>query len=569
MQVNLDFLKNSFDFQPKLFSMLRDYNRQRFSKDLLSGIIVGIVALPLAIAFGIASGVTPEQGLITAIIGGFIVSFLGGNSVQIGGPTGAFIVIVYGIIEAFGLEGLAIATLLAGLMLILMGVFKLGTIIKFIPYPIVVGFTSGIAVTIFATQIKDLLGLTIDGAVPADFIPKWGTYFDAIGSINWIATAIGVGSIILIALSPRISKKIPGSLLAIIVMTVIVYLCRQVFHVEGFESVKTIGDNFQIKSSIPSPRGFNLDIETITALMSPAFTIAMLGAIESLLSATVADGVTGDRTNNNTELIAQGAANLIVPFFGGIPVTGAIARTMTNINNGGRTPIAGIIHAIVLLLILLFLSPLTQHIPMACLAGVLVMVSYNMFGVRTVKAMFKSPKSDISVLILTFLLTVLFNLTIAIEIGLLLAVVLFLRRVSESVDISVARDHVDIAQGTETMVHEELDLPHEVEVYEINGPFFFGVATKFDELMSNIKDKPQIRIIRMRRVPFIDSTGLHNLETLIATSRKEGIDIILSGVNPNVHETLVNAGIPAIIGEDHIHDHISKAVTKAHELLKK
>lgn len=568
MQINLDFLKNGFDFQPKLFSMLRDYNRQRFTKDLMSGIIVGIVALPLAIAFGIASGVSPEKGLITAIIGGFIVSFLGGNSVQIGGPTGAFIVIVYGIIESYGLEGLAIATFLAGLMLVLMGVFKLGTIIKFIPYPIVVGFTSGIALTIFATQVKDLFGLTMTN-VPADFVSKWIAYFGAFNTINWVSTAVGIGSIVLIALSPRISKKIPGSLLAILVMTILVYLCREVFHIEAFNSVETIGNRFEISASIPAPQGLSINMESISALMSPAFTIAMLGAIESLLSATVADGVTSDRTNNNTELIAQGAANLVVPFFGGIPVTGAIARTMTNINNGGRTPIAGIIHAVVLLLILLFLAPLTKHIPMACLAGVLVMVSYNMFGVRTVKGMLKNPKSDISVLILTFLLTVLFNLTIAIEIGLLLAVVLFLRRVSESVDISVARDHLDIAQGTETIIHEELDIPHEVEVYEINGPFFFGVATKFDEMMINIKDKPQIRIIRMRRVPFVDSTGLHNLENLIASSRKEGIDIILSGVNPNVHQTLVNAGIDKVIGEDHIHDHITKALAKAREILAK
>ncbi len=566
MKINVDFLKNGLDFHPKLFSTFRDYNRQRFTKDLMAGVIVGIVALPLAIAFGIASGVSPEKGLITAIIGGFLVSFLGGNSVQIGGPTGAFIVIVYGIIEAYGLEGLAIATFLAGLILVLMGVFKLGTIIKFIPYPIVVGFTSGIALTIFATQIKDLMGLTM-ASVPADFISKWIAYIQAIDTINWGAFAVGIGSILLIILSPRISKKIPGSLVAIVVMTLIVYIGRELFGWESFAAIETIGKRFEIEASMPAPHSLSINMESIAQLMSPAFTIAMLGAIESLLSATVADGATGDRTNNNTELIAQGAANMVVPFFGGIPVTGAIARTMTNINNGGRTPIAGIIHAVVLLLILLFLAPLTKHIPMACLAGVLVMVSYNMFGVRTVKSMLKNPKSDLSVLILTFLLTVLFNLTIAIEIGLLLAVLLFLRRVSESVEISVARDQLDIAQGTETTIHEELDLPHDIEVFEINGPFFFGVATKFDEIMHRMNDKPRVRIIRMRRVPFIDSTGLHNLETLITTSQQEGIDVILSGVNANVHNTLINASFHKLIGEDHIHDHITKAVVKAKEIV--
>lgn len=566
MKINVDFLKNGFDFQPKLFSMLHDYNRQRLTKDLMAGIIVGIVALPLAIAFGIASGVSPEKGLITAIIGGFIVSFLGGNSVQIGGPTGAFIVIVYGIIESYGLEGLAIATFLAGLILVTMGIFKLGTIIKFIPYPIVIGFTSGIALTIFATQIKDLFGLTMTN-VPADFISKWIAYIQAADTINWAASAVGLGSILLIIFSPRISKKIPGSLVAIVVMTLIVYLGRDVFGIAAFDTIETIGKRFEIQASLPSPQKLSINMESIAQLMSPAFTIAMLGAIESLLSATVADGVTGDRTNNNTELMAQGAANMIVPFFGGIPVTGAIARTMTNINNGGRSPIAGIIHAFVLLLILLFLAPLTKHIPMACLAGVLVMVAYNMFGVRTVKGMLRNPKSDVSVLLLTFLLTVLFNLTIAIEIGLLLAVLLFLRRISESVEISVARDRLDITQGVETTIHEELDLPHNVEVYEINGPFFFGVATKFDEMMHRMGDKPQVRIIRMRRVPFIDSTGLHNLETLITSSQQDGIDVILSGVNEKVHRSLTKASINKLIGDDHICDHITKAVAKAREII--
>ena len=556
-------MKSRLDFHPKFVASLASYSKERFLKDLMAGIIVGIVALPLAIAFGIASGVSPEKGLITAIIGGFLVSFLGGNSVQIGGPTGAFIVIVYGIIQTYGLEGLAIATFMAGLILVLMGCFRLGTIIKFIPYPIVVGFTSGIALTIFATQIKDLLGLTME-SVPADFISKWIAYFQHIDTTNFWSLGIGVLSILIIAYTPRISNKIPGSLMAIILMTVLVYILRNVWGIEGIE---TIGDRFNISSEVPEPQSLNINMDTINQLLSPAFTIAVLGAIESLLSATVADGVTGDKTNSNSELIAQGAANIVVPFFGGIPATGAIARTMTNINNGGRTPVAGMIHAVVLLLIFLFLMPLIRLVPMSCLAGVLIVVSYNMSGWRTVRSLLKNPKSDVSVLIITFLLTVIFNLTIAIEIGLLLAVVLFLRRMTETTKISVFHDELDIAHGTESNQHEVLKVAPGVEVYEIEGPFFFGIATKFDELMRSMADRPLVRIIRMRRVPFIDSTALHNLEILITSSQKEKIHVILSGVNPQVHETLKKANIDRLIGDDHICDHITKAVAKANEFV--
>ena len=556
-------MKSRLDFHPKFVASLANYSKERFLKDLMAGIIVGIVALPLAIAFGIASGVSPEKGLITAIIGGFIVSFLGGNSVQIGGPTGAFIVIVYGIIQTYGLEGLAIATFMAGLILVLMGCFRLGTIIKFIPYPIVVGFTSGIALTIFATQIKDLLGLTME-SVPADFISKWIAYFQHIETTNFWSLGIGVLSILIIAYTPRISNKIPGSLMAIILMTVLVYFLRRFWGIEGIE---TIGDRFNISSEVPQPQSLNINMDTINQLLSPAFTIAVLGAIESLLSATVADGVTGDKTNSNTELIAQGAANIVVPFFGGIPVTGAIARTMTNINNGGRTPVAGMIHAVVLLMIFLFLMPLIRLVPMSCLAGVLIVVSYNMSGWRTVRSLLKNPKSDVSVLIITFLLTVVFNLTIAIEIGLLLAVVLFLRRMTETTKISVFHDELDIAHGTESNQHEVLKVAKGVEVYEIEGPFFFGIATKFDELMRSMADRPLVRIIRMRRVPFIDSTAIHNLEILITSSQKEKIHVILSGVNPHVHETLKKANIDRLIGDDHICDHITKAVAKANEFV--
>ncbi len=560
-------LSGSIDFQPKLLSSLKHYSLSKFKDDLIAGIVVGIVALPLAIAFGIASGVSPTTGLITAIIGGFLVSAFGGNSVQIGGPTGAFIVIVYNIIATYGLQGLAIATFMAGLILVVMGLFHLGTVIKFIPYPIVVGFTAGIALTIFSTQINDFLGLGLKD-VPSEFIPKWGVYFQNMQNIDWTTLAVGLVSLLIIILTPKISKKLPGALIAIIVVTVAVYFLKDVLNL----SVETIGDRFgSMSSDIPSPHGFEISMSTINQLLPSAFTIAVLCAIESLLSATVADGVTGSRTNSNTELIGQGIANVAVPFFGGIPVTGAIARTMTNITNGGRTPVAGVVHTIVLLLIFLFLMPLINYVPMACLAAVLLVVSYNMSGWRTVVGIFKSPKSDISVLLVTFFLTVIFDLTIAIEIGLLLAVVLFLRRVMENTEIKVYSEQLDIAEGTESNTHEVLDVAKGVEVYEIDGPFFFGVATKFDEMMrtSSMANKPFVRIIRMRKVPFIDSTGIHNLELLIRSSQNDGMHVVLSGVKENVRQVLHHANIDKLIGEDHICDHITKAVVMANAIVAK
>ncbi|MDE6206750.1 MAG: sulfate permease [Muribaculaceae bacterium] len=556
--------RNAVDFHPKLFKTLRNYNGERFKADLVAGIVVGIVALPLAIAFGIASGVSPTIGLITAIIGGFMVSFFGGNSVQIGGPTGAFIVIVYNIIAQFGLEGLAIATFMAGVILVLLGIFHLGTVIKFIPYPIVVGFTAGIALTIFSTQINDFLGLGLRD-IPGQFIPKWGLYLKSFGNISLSALATSVVSLLIIVLTPKISKRLPGALIAIIAVTLLAWVMSQFcpwFYVE------TIGDRFgSMPTDIPTPHGFVLNMATINLLLPSAFTIAVLGAIESLLSATVADGVTGSHTNSNTELIGQGIANITVPFFGGIPVTGAIARTMTNITNGGRTPVAGIVHALVLLVIFLFAMPLINYIPMATLAAVLMVVAYNMSGWRTVVSIFHSPMSDISVLAVTFFLTVIFDLTIAIEIGLLLAVVLFMRRVTENTEIKVYSEQLDVADGTDLSQHEVLNVAKGVSVYEIDGPFFFGVATKFDELMrSAMKDKPVVRIIRMRKVSFIDATGLHNLETLIKSSQKEGIHVVLSGVKENVRHSLENAGIDKLIGADHICAHISKAVELANSI---
>ena len=557
-------LSGTIDFRPKLLSTLSNYSLSRFKDDLIAGIVVGIVALPLAIAFGIASGVSPTIGLITAIIGGFLVSACGGNSVQIGGPTGAFIVIVYSIIQNYGLQGLAIATLMAGMILILLGLFHLGTVIKFIPYPIVVGFTSGIALTIFSTQINDFFGLGLTD-VPSEFLSKWGVYLANFGNIDPVTLGVGLASLAVIIITPKISRKLPGSLIAIVLITAVVYILSNA--VPGIH-VETIGDRFgALSTDIPTPESFDLSMNTINLLLPSAFTIAILCAIESLLSATVADGVTGSRTNSNTELIGQGIANIVVPFFGGIPVTGAIARTMTNITNGGRTPVAGIVHTLVLLLIFLFLMPLINLVPMSCLAAVLIVVSYNMSGWRTVVGIFKAPKSDISVLVVTFLLTVIFDLTIAIEIGLLLAIILFLRRVMENTQIRVYSEQLDVAEGTEATAHEVLDVAPGVEVYEIDGPFFFGVATKFDEMMrTSMGNVPAVRIIRMRRVPFIDATGVHNLELLIRSSQKVGIHIVLSGVNDQVRQTLIKSHIDDLVGHDHICDHITKAVAMANRI---
>lgn len=554
------------DFKPRLFSTLKNYSKETFMSDLMAGIIVGIVALPLAIAFGIASGVSPEKGIITAIIAGFIISLLGGSKVQIGGPTGAFIVIIYGIIQQYGKAGLIVATLMAGILLILLGVFKLGAIIKFIPYPIIVGFTSGIAVTIFTTQIADIFGLNFGGEkVPGDFIGKWMIYFRHFDTVNWWNAVVSILSIIIIAITPRFSKKIPGSLIAIIVVTIGVYVLKTY---AGIDSIDTIGDRFTIKSELPEAAIPTLNWEAIKDLFPVAITIAVLGAIESLLSATVADGVTGDKHDSNTELIAQGTANLITPLFGGIPATGAIARTMTNINNGGKTPVAGIIHAIVLLLILLFLMPLAQYIPMACLAGVLVIVSYNMSEWRTFKALLKNPKSDVTVLLITFFLTIIFDLTIAIEVGLVIACILFMRRVMETTEISVIKDEIDPNDELDIAVCEEhLIIPAGVEVYEINGPYFFGIATKFEETMAQLGDRPKVRIIRMRKVPFIDSTGIHNLTSLCKMSQKEKITIVLSGVNEKVHKTLEKSGFYELLGKQNICPNINVALDRAKEII--
>ncbi len=550
-------------FRPEFFDSIKTYNKEKFFSDLMAGTIVGIVALPLAIAFAIASGVTPEKGLYTAIIAGFIISFLGGSNVQIGGPTGAFVVIISGIVMQYGIQGLAIATVIAGLLLVLMGLLRMGIVVKYMPYPIIVGFTSGIALIIFTTQIKDLFGLKIDH-VPASFIDKWIAYFSNFGSVNWWNVLIGFLSIFIIQMTPKVLKKVPGSLFAIIICSVLAYFLKEYSGI----AIETIGDRFKIAGSLPQIQNVPINMDTIRVLFPSAFTIAILGAVESLLSATVADGVTGKKHRSNTELIAQGIANIVTPFFGGIPATGAIARTMTNINNGGKTPVAGMIHAFVLLLILLFLGNLTKLIPMSCLAGVLVVVAYNMSEWRNFLGVMSGAKSDAAVLLTTFFMTVVFDLTIAIEIGLMLAIFVFMKRMTDVTQISVEKEKLDLSHDSE-IVHEDevLNIPKGVEVYEINGPFFFGIANKFDEEMRQLGDRPEIRIIRMRRVPFIDSTGLHNLETLCKKSKNEKTQIILSGVNPKVRESLHKAHFEALLGKENICDDIHIALSRANYLL--
>ena len=559
------FLLEHLMYKPELLNTLKTYNGKQFLTDFIAGVIVGIVALPLSIAFAIASGCSPETGLYTAIVAGFCIAAFGGTRCQIGGPTGAFIIIVYGIIQQYGMQGLTIATLMAGVFLILLGVLRLGTIIKYIPYPIVVGFTSGIAVTIFTTQVKDLLGMQMT-SVPADFMEKWVAYINNIANIDLWSTVMGVASVIIIALTPRVSKKVPGSLVAIIIITVAALLLKQY---AGVTTIETIGDRFSIHSELPEATLPALSWETIKGLVGPAVTIAVLGAIESLLSATVADGVIGDHHNSNTELIGQGLANIASPLFGGIPATGAIARTMTNINNGGRTPVAGIVHAVVLLLIFLFLMPLAQYIPMACLAGVLVVVSYNMSGWRSFLAMLRNPKSDVTVLLLTFFLTIIFDLTVAIEFGLICACLLFMKRVSEATDVTAIYDEIDLNEDADMergdLIH--LTIPEGVEVYEINGPYFFGAGNRFEDIMSSYNDRPKVRIIRMRKVPFIDSTGLHNLENMCLMSQKEGITVVLSGVNPKVEAVLRRNNFEKLLGKENICSHIDLALARANEII--
>ena len=554
----MDFLKK-VSFQPKLITSLKGYNMARFKDDVIAGIVVGIVALPLAVAFGIASGVTPTVGLITAVIGGFLVSALGGCSVQIGGPTGAFIVIIYGIIQQFGLTGLAIATVLAGLILVALGLFRLGTVIKFIPYPIVIGFTSGIAVTIFSTQITDFFGLQT-GALPADFISKWGVYMTHFGTTHLPTLIVGIVSLAIIIAAPYVSKHLPGALLAIIVVTAAVWAMHEYC---GLEGVETIGDRFHnLSGTIPSPHSIDINIATINALLPSAFTIAMLGAIESLLSATVADGATGSNTDCNTELIGQGVANVVVPFFGGIPVTGAIARTMTNITNGGRTPVAGMVHSITLVIVLVVLMPFAGMIPMPTIAAILFIVAYNMCQWRTFVHLIRTaPKSDIIVLFATFILTILFDLVVAIEIGMVLACLLFIKRMSEETHID-GWTYVD--NDTPDVDAHLKKLPLQIRVYEITGPLFFGAADAIEHIV--VKDFTTCLVLRMRSVPAIDSTAMNALFNLTKVCENKGITLVFSHVNEQPMKVMEKAGFVELVGRENFCPNISAALAHAEEI---
>ena len=547
--------------EPKLLTVLREgYSRKQFIGDLTGGVIVGIIALPLAIAFAIASGVKPEQGLYTAIVGGLVIAVLSGSRVQIGGPTGAFIVIVYGVVQQYGYDGLAAATLLAGVILVALGVARLGTVIKYIPYPVTIGFTTGIALIIAAGQIRDFFGLRMDD-VPADFIEKFAAYAEHAGSFSPVALALGAASLGLMMVWPKITHRVPGSLVAIIAGTVAV----AAFNLP----VETIGSRFgSVPSHLPMPRLPNLSWELVQSVISPAISIALLGGIESLLCAVVADGMTGRRHRSNMELIAQGAANIATPLFGGIPATGAIARTAANVKNGGSTPFAGIIHAAVLLLILLFFGKWASLIPMATLAAILLVVAYNMSEWRLFARIFRSPRSDVLVLITTFGLTVFFDLIVAIQVGVVLAALLFMRRMGEVTQVGYVTQMLqDEEERDDPSALNRRVIPQGVEVFEIDGPFFFGAADKFKSALSEVRSTPAVLILRMRKVLSLDATGLRALEEVYAQARRDGTVLVLSGVHANPLVVMQRSGFLDAIGEENVFDNIDDAFERAREVL--
>jgi len=549
------------EFTPKLFTLLRaGITKKQLSKEIMAGIIVGIVALPLAIAFAIASGVSPEKGLITAVIAGLTVSVLGGSRVQIAGPTGAFIVIVYAIVQDHGVSGLIIATFMAGFLLIGMGLARLGNYLKFIPYPLIVGFTSGIAVIIFTSQIKDLFGLPIEN-LPADFVQKWVAYGQNHSMINIYALAIGAGTMLVATLFHKITRRVPGTIIAIVSTTFIVFYA-------GIP-VETIGSRFgSIPNTFPLPTLPDIQFSTIQSLIQPAIAIALLGAIESLLSAVVADGMTGGRHRSNMELIAQGSANILSGLFGGIPATGAIARTATNVRSGGRTPIAGIVHAIVLLLIMLLLAPLAKHIPMACLAGILIVVAWRMGEWRHFASLIRSNKMDVLILLTTFLLTVFFDLIIAIQVGVILSSFFFMKRMSEATAVKSTNSILGDAVDEGVLFEEELpNIPAGVMMYEVHGPLFFGASRKFDEAISEIHERTEFLILRMRNVPFVDATGIRNLQELTTSMKVRKVTIIISGANREVRKALLQGGLYETIGKQNIHSNITSALTHVTEIM--
>ena len=547
-------------FVPEIVSTLRGYTRRQFVADLQAGVIVGIVALPLAIAFAIASGVTPDRGLYTAIVAGFIISAFGGSRVQIGGPTGAFVVIIYGVVQKFGVDGLIVATLMAGVLLIALGAARLGGAIKFIPHPVVIGFTSGIAVVIFSSQVKDVLGLDM-GAVPAPFVEKWQSYVAHLGSANWYAVGIAAGALLIMQFWPKVSHRLPAPFVALIATTVAVRLLHL--------PVETIGSRFgEISAHLPQPVMPRLSFTEITSLVQPAIAIALLGAVESLLSAVVADGMIGTRHKSNLELVAQGAANVVAPLFGGIPATGAIARTATNVRNGGRTPVAGITHAVTLLLITLFFGRLAALIPMATLGAILVVVAYNMSEWRTFRSELRGPKSDVIVLLTTFLLTVVVDLTVAIEVGMVLSAFLFMRRMAEVTNVTMLTR--ELADGTsvddEDVAGLARQLPKGVVVYEINGPLFFGAAERFRNVLGEISESPRALIVRMRHVPAMDSTGLHALRELVRRSMRDRTAVILSEVLDQPRTVLTTSGLLDEVGPDNVIDSFGDALARATEI---
>lgn len=547
-------------FVPKLFSILKEgYTKKQFFSDFQAGIIVGIIALPLAIAFAIASGVTPEKGLITAIIAGLIIAILGGSRVNVSGPTGAFIVIVYGIVQKYGVDGLIVSTFIAGIMLIIMGLARFGSVIKFIPHPLVVGFTSGIALLIFSSQVKDLFGLKM-GAVPADFIEKWHQYFINFSSINLWAVGIALATIFLSLFFKKITTKIPGSLIAVIISTFVV----QFFNLP----VDTIETKFgSIPSSLPLPIVPHITFSTIQQLIAPAFTIAMLGAIESLLSAVVADGMINGNHRSNMELVAQGTGNILSSIFGGIPATGAIARTAANIKNGGRTPVAAIIHAIVLLIIMLFVGQWAKLIPLSCLAGILAVVAYNMSEWRSFLSITRGPKTDVAILLTTFFLTVIIDLTVALEIGMVLAAFLFMLKMSSITNIQVIDPHEEDDSPNVLPVEIDMSLPKGILIYEINGPLFFGVAHKFKDALIETRSLPKILIIRMRNVSTIDATGTHYFKEMIKEVQNNNTKIILSGVSKTIYDRLKEERIVFLIGKNNIFDNFSDALSHGKQFL--
>lgn len=537
-------------FEPKILTVLKEgYSFPLFFNDLTAGIVVGIIALPLSIAFAIASGVTPQQGLITAVIGGFLISFLSGSRVQIGGPTGAFIVIVANIVHQYGYQGLATATLMAGILLILMGLARLGDIIKYIPYPVTVGFTSGIALVIFFTQIPDLLGLRL-GSLPGHFHEKLHTYVSGLDTFNPFALALATITILIIMMWPRITKRVPGTIVAIIVTTAMVHLLHL--------PVETIGSRFgEVPSRFMPPQLPAFDLHTIGKLFSPALTIALLAGIESLLSAVVADGMLSTKHRSNMELVGQGVANIFSPLFGGIPATGAIARTAANIKNGGRTPFAGIIHALVILILFLFCGKWAGLIPMAALAGILVTVSYNMSEWRLFKKLLRSPREDVLVLLMTFSLTVLVDLTVAIEVGVVMAALLFMHRMAQITNVNLIEDD---GNGRP---HDYDGVPEGVEIFEINGPFFFGAADKFRDTIGSIKKFPEVIILQMHKVPAVDATALSALEYLLEQTTRDKTHVIFAGVNRRVFKALNKCGMIEKLGQENILADVQLALAQA------